>query len=129
MVRGLGEVVEPMPHLERTVVLLLPPLAVSTPAAYRALDELRAEGAGRHERNDLTEAALRVAPTLSRWMAAFADVTGAEVALAGSGSTLFVEGALAELGCEGMETLTVDGGAARVVEARAIPAGAGDPSR
>ena len=129
MVRGLGEVVEPLPHVDRTVVLLLPPLSVATPAVYRALDELRGEGGGRHDRNDLTPAALRVAPALSRWIDALAGVTGAEVVLAGSGSTLFVEGSLAEFGCSGMEHLAVDGVTARVVEARTIPADAGGPSR
>ena len=122
MVRGLGEVVEPLEHLDRSVLLLLPPLEVATPAAYRALDELRAEGGGHHGRNDLTQAALRVEPGLATWMQAFGGETGAEVVLAGSGSTLFVEGSFSSLGCEGMTHLTVGGEAARVVEARTIPA-------
>ena len=121
MVRGLGEQVEPLAHVERTVVLLLPPVAVSTPAAYRALDELRAEGRGHHGRNDLTEAALRVEPALGRWWSALAEVTGAEVVLAGSGSTLFVEGSLESLGCTGMGHLTVGDEVARVIEASALP--------
>ena len=122
MVRGLGEVVEPRPHLDRTVVLLLPPLHVSTVAAYRALDELRSEGGGHDDRNDLTDAALRVTPDLARWREAFAGETGAEVVLAGSGSTLFVEGSLSARGCRGMEHLIVDGQTARVVEAKTVPA-------
>ena len=124
MVRGLGEVVEPLAHVDRTVLLLLPPLGVSTPLAYQALDELRGQGTGRHERNDLTAAALTVAPALGRWFDAFHAETGAEVILAGSGSTLFVEGSRQRLSCEGMEHLTLDGETARVVEARTIPASA-----
>ena len=39
-VTGIGEVVEPLPPLARAVTLVVPPLAVSTPAVYRAWDEL-----------------------------------------------------------------------------------------
>jgi 4-diphosphocytidyl-2-C-methyl-D-erythritol kinase len=129
MVRGLGERVEPLDHVDRTVLLLLPPVAVATPSAYRALDELRAEGAGHHPRNDLTEAAFRVAPELRVWFDAFSATTGVEAILAGSGSTLFVEGSARDLGCEGMERLAVGELSARVLEARTIPAAAGNTAR
>ncbi len=39
-VTGIGEIVEPLPHLDVVVTLVIPPLAVSTPAAYRAWDDL-----------------------------------------------------------------------------------------
>ena len=44
---GIGEVVEPLPFEPLDITLVIPPLAVSTPAAYRAWDELgmpRADG-------------------------------------------------------------------------------------
>ena len=122
-VTGLGEIVDPLEHVDRSVVLLLPPLGVSTPLAYRALDELRSEGRGHHDRNDLTDAALLVAPALGQWMEEFHRVTGEEVALAGSGSTLFVEGTLESLGCAGMDQLTIAGSTARVIGAKTLPAG------
>lgn len=127
MVRGLGELVEPLEHVDRRVTLLLPPVAVSTPQAYRALDDLRSQGRGRHERNDLTEAAEVVAPRLRSFREAFEAVTGAEVLLAGSGSTLFVEGGLGEHGCAGMASIEVEGATARLLEAWTVPAEAGDP--
>ena len=40
-VTGIGEIVEPLPHLDIIVTLVIPPLAVSTPAAYRAWDAAR----------------------------------------------------------------------------------------
>ena len=90
-VRGVGDVVEPLPFLEATYTLLTPPFGVPTPAVYRAWDELggpRAEGP-----NDLEPAALRVEPRLARWRDRLGDATGRVPTLAGSGSTWFVEGA------------------------------------
>jgi len=104
-VTGIGEVVEPLPHVDRRVTLVIPPLSVSTPAAYRAWDELgmpRADGP-----NDLEPAALLVEPRLTWWRDAIADRCGAAPVLAGSGATWFVEGtranALADLVDEGAE--------------------------
>lgn len=90
-VRGIGEVVEPLPHLERTITLLTPPFGCSTPAVYRAWDEL----GGPHSEgpNDLEPAALVVEPRLVEWRDALAAATGQRPVLAGSGSTWFVEGA------------------------------------
>lgn len=114
-VSGIGEVVEPLPHLDRTVTLVIPPLSVSTPAAYRAWDELgmpRAEGP-----NDLEPAALAVEPRLAWWQRAITERCGEAPVLAGSGATWFVEGtranALADLVDEGAEivvasTVTTD---------------------
>ncbi len=39
-VTGIGEVVEPLPHLERTFTLLTSPVACPTPAVYRRWDDL-----------------------------------------------------------------------------------------
>jgi 4-diphosphocytidyl-2-C-methyl-D-erythritol kinase len=90
-VRGIGEVVEPLPFEARTLTLLTPPFGCSTPAVYRAWDDLggpRAEGP-----NDLEAAALAVEPRLATYRDRLGDATGRTPRLAGSGSTWFVEGA------------------------------------
>ena len=90
-VRGIGEVLEPLPFEEHTFTLLTPPLHCSTPAVYRAWDDLggpTAEGP-----NDLEPAALQVVPELAEWRDRLGDLTGQTPVLAGSGSTWFVEGA------------------------------------
>jgi 4-diphosphocytidyl-2-C-methyl-D-erythritol kinase len=106
-VRGIGDVVEPLPHVARVVTLVIPPLRVSTPAAYRAWDELGAPIAPGP--NDLEPAALRVEPELARWRDRIGDATGRTPVLAGSGATWFVHGehsnALAALGNEGAEVI------------------------
>lgn len=108
-VTGIGEEIEPLPHLDRTLTLLTPPFGCSTPAVYRAWDELggpRASGP-----NDLEQAALVVEPRLAEWRTRLADATGERPALAGSGSTWFVDGAHPD----------VDG----AVVVRTVPAGYG----
>ena len=100
-VTGIGEVVTPLEPRPRKVTLLSPPLHVSTPAVYRAWDEL---GGPTHERNDLTAAALVVAPELAGWRDRFAEVTGIVPTLAGSGGTWFVEGHH-EVVVDGVETV------------------------
>jgi 4-diphosphocytidyl-2-C-methyl-D-erythritol kinase len=111
-VTGIGEQITPLPHVDRTVTLVIPPLHVSTPAVYRTWDELggpTADGV-----NDLEPAALVAEPLLVTWRDRIGDLTGATPVLAGSGATWFVEGrrddALAPLTGEG----------ARVVVARAV---------
>lgn len=89
-VRGIGEVLDPLPFVSRTVTLAMPPFGCSTPAVYAAWDALggpRAEGP-----NDLEPAALRVEPRLARWRDRLGDATGRTPVLAGSGSTWFVDG-------------------------------------
>jgi 4-diphosphocytidyl-2-C-methyl-D-erythritol kinase len=93
-VRGIGEQLEPLPHIDRTLTLLIPPFGCSTPSVYRAWDELggpTAEGP-----NDLEPAALRLEPRLAEWRDRLGDATGETPVLAGSGSTWFVEGAHAD---------------------------------
>ena len=112
-VRGIGEIVEPLPHVDRTVTLVVPPLHVSTPAVYRAWDDLG--GPVADGPNDLEPAALVVEPELQRWRDRIAERAGVEPVLAGSGATWFVDGeranALGDLVDEG----------ARVVVARTVP--------
>lgn len=89
-VTGVGEVVEPLPFLDRTFTLLTPPFGVSTAAVYQAWDEMggpTAEGP-----NDLEPAALAVEPRLAAWRDRLGEATGCRPILAGSGSTWFVEG-------------------------------------
>ncbi len=90
-VSGVGEVVEPLPFVARTLTLLTPPFGCSTPAVYRAWDDLGGP-AGDHG-NDLEPAALVVEPRLAEWRDRLSAVTGQRPRLAGSGSSWFVEGA------------------------------------
>ena len=89
-VRGIGEVVDPLPFVERTLTLWTPPFGCSTPAVYRAWDELG--GPTGDLGNDLEPAALVVEPRLARWRDELAAVSGQRPRLAGSGSTWFVDG-------------------------------------
>lgn len=89
-VGGIGEVLTPLPYEARTVTLVVPPFGVSTPAVYRAWDELggpRSSGP-----NDLEPAALAVEPRLAEWRDAIEAATGETPVLAGSGSTWFLVG-------------------------------------
>jgi 4-diphosphocytidyl-2-C-methyl-D-erythritol kinase len=89
-VTGIGEVLEPLPFVERTLTLATPPLSCSTPAVYRAWDELG--GPTADGPNDLEPAALVVEPALAAWRDRLGEDTGQTPVLAGSGSTWFVEG-------------------------------------
>jgi 4-diphosphocytidyl-2-C-methyl-D-erythritol kinase len=90
-VTGIGEVVEPLPFEERTFTLLTPQVHCSTPAVYRRWDELG--GPVDPSGNDLTAAALSVAPELARARDELEAATSSSARLAGSGSTWFVDGA------------------------------------
>ncbi len=113
-VSGIGEVIDPLPHIDRVVTLVIPPLRVSTPAVYRAWDDLG--GPTSTGANDLEAAAIEVEPALARWRDLIGDATSCTPVLAGSGATWFVHGehsnALVELSDEGAE----------VVAARTVPA-------
>jgi 4-diphosphocytidyl-2-C-methyl-D-erythritol kinase len=95
-VRGIGEVVESLPYVAETFTLSIPPLHVSTPAVYRAWDEL--DGPTADGPNDLEPAALRVAPELARYRDELGDATGQTPILAGSGATWFVRGEFRDAG-------------------------------
>ena len=94
-VRGIGENVEPLPHVDRTFTVVTPPVVVSTPAVYRAWDDLG--GPAGEGGNDLEPAALVVVPELARWRDRIRDVAGVAPSLAGSGASWFVEGAHPDL--------------------------------
>lgn len=113
-VRGIGELVEPLPDVALTITLVIPPLSVSTPAAYRAWDDLG--GPVADGPNDLEPAAIVVEPRLAQWRDRIGERIGRAPVLAGSGATWFTEGehgnALADLVDEG----------ATVLVARTVPA-------
>jgi 4-diphosphocytidyl-2-C-methyl-D-erythritol kinase len=92
----VGEVVSPLPPVERVFTLLTPPFGVPTPAVYEAWDSLGGPQAGGP--NDLEPAALAVEPRLAVWRDRLGDATGQQPVLAGSGSTWFVEGAFPDAG-------------------------------
>jgi 4-diphosphocytidyl-2-C-methyl-D-erythritol kinase len=101
-VRGVGEVLVPLPVEDRTFTLLTPPLHVSTPAVYAAWDRLG--GPAAPGPNDLEAAALAVEPQLAAARDELAGRTGQEPVLAGSGSTWFVEGAFPGPGLQVVRT-------------------------
>ena len=111
-VRGIGEHLTMLPFVARTVTLVIPPLRVSTPAAYRRWDELG--GPTAPGPNDLEPAAISLVPELGRWRDRIGDATGRTPVLAGSGATWFVHGDHAA----SLEQLTGHG--ARVLTAHTV---------
>jgi 4-diphosphocytidyl-2-C-methyl-D-erythritol kinase len=105
-VSGIGEIVEPLDHVEQVVTLVTPAIHCSTPEIYRRWDDLG--GPQDPGGNDLTAAALAVVPQLGALRDDLGESTGQVPRLAGSGSTWFVDGAFPAPG--------------RVVP-RAVPAG------
>lgn len=90
-VQGIGEIVQPLEHIPRTLTLLIPPFGCSTPAVYRRWDEMG--GPQGPNGNDLEPAAREVEPRLDDYRQALEQATGKTARLAGSGATWFVEGA------------------------------------
>lgn len=90
-VHGIGERIDQLEPIARTVTLLTPPIHASTPAVYRCWDEMG--GPAGDNGNDLEAAAIRCYPELARYRDELGEMTGANPRLAGSGSTWFVEGA------------------------------------
>jgi 4-diphosphocytidyl-2-C-methyl-D-erythritol kinase len=109
-VRGVGELVEPLAPLARTVTLALPAFGVDTAACYRAFDSLSPRER-QHPRNDLSRAAELVAPELADVRRLLEERPDAGFVLAGSGSTLYCEG----------DPLSLRRGAGEVVETRSGP--------
>lgn len=99
-VSGIGEIVEPLEHDERTFTLLVPPFGMDTAAVYKTWDELTSErnmGKEPASTNDLEAPAVRLEPRLLEWKEALAAASGRQPQLAGSGSTWFVEGPVEEV--------------------------------
>jgi 4-diphosphocytidyl-2-C-methyl-D-erythritol kinase len=126
-VTGVGDIVEPLAFEPRTLVLCIPPIHCDTGAVYRALDQLRSEGKRHAERNDLLEGAVLAEPMLAGWLDELKALTGVEPHLAGSGSTLFVEGSKEDLGFSGVDRVEHRGQWAELIEARSVPSSYGAP--
>jgi len=90
-VAGIGDDLVALDPRPAAYTLLIPPLAVATPAVYRRWDELGGP-TGDHG-NDLEPAALAVEPALAAWRDRLGEATGCQPRLAGSGSSWFVDGA------------------------------------
>lgn len=93
-VTGIGETIEPLPHEDIDVTLVIPPFGVSTPLVYKTWDSI---GGPRHGGspqgvNDLEPAALVAEPRLVRVRDRIGDAAGVAPLLAGSGSTWFLRG-------------------------------------
>ena len=118
-VEGMGERVTPLAFEARDYLLLVPPFGVDTARVYRAWDQDPRNDAP----NALASAALAVEPRLAQWREALRDLAGSEPALAGSGSTWFVEDGPAEAGTAAQPVLQMRADTARLVRARTVPAG------
>jgi 4-diphosphocytidyl-2-C-methyl-D-erythritol kinase len=90
-VRGIGELIEPLDFVARTITLVIPPFGVSTPAVYRAFDSLSTQP--EETINHLEAAALVVEPRLVDWKQQIFAASGSVPILAGSGSTWWLPGA------------------------------------
>ena len=94
-VTGIGEIIEPLTAQSLPYTLVIPPLSCSTPAVYRAWDDLG--GPTGDGPNDLLPAALVVEPQLVRWRDRIREACGTDPVLAGSGATWFLAGHRLEL--------------------------------
>ncbi len=96
-VQGIGEVIDILPPMHREITLVIPPFGVSTPAVYRAWDDLAKAGNTTNDQNHLQQAALVVEPRLLEWQDKILQACGQAPVLAGSGSTWWLDGAFLEL--------------------------------
>jgi 4-diphosphocytidyl-2-C-methyl-D-erythritol kinase len=89
-VRGIGELVEPLPFEPMDLTLVVPPMSVSSPFVYRQWDQL----GGPHSDggNDLEPAAVSAFTALARWRDRIREAAGLVPSLAGSGATWFLRG-------------------------------------
>lgn len=125
LVRGIGEVLEPLAFESLSYVLLTPDFGVSTKAVYEAFDDLAGRIGLASGSNDLEPAALLVEPRLQSCLDLLAQATGLEPALAGSGSTLFVEcpaDAVEDLRASTRDAVLASGRRALVIGAHTVPA-------
>ncbi|HEV3268145.1 MAG TPA: 4-(cytidine 5'-diphospho)-2-C-methyl-D-erythritol kinase [Acidimicrobiales bacterium] len=108
LVEGVGERLTALPYEAREVTLVLLGFGVNTRQCYEAYDQLVADGKRPDGRNHLEAAARLVEPRLAETMDWLGATLGNRVHLAGSGSTLFVEGHL-EHGVETWDALGPEG--------------------
>ena len=102
-VSGIGEVIEPLPFLEKTFTLLIPPIGVPTPEIYKHWDEMG--GPTGENGNDLEPALLSYMPEMIQYKNQLAAISGKEPQLAGSGGTWFVEGEFFNEDCRVVKTV------------------------
>lgn len=103
-VRGIGDVVTPLATVaDHAYAMVVPPVEVATPAVYGAWDDLGGPvgpvtpaeslppSMREHlvVRNDLTDAAISVAPGIAEWRRELEAAWGRPVLLSGSGPSLF----------------------------------------
>jgi len=108
LVEGVGERLTTLPYERREVTLVLLGFGVNTRQCYEAYDELVNVGEKPDGRNHLEAAARLVEPRLGETMDWLGATLGNRVHLAGSGSTLFIEGHL-EHGVETWDALGPEG--------------------
>jgi 4-diphosphocytidyl-2-C-methyl-D-erythritol kinase len=108
LVEGVGERLSELEYERRDVTLVLLSFGVNTAACYRAFDELLASGERPVGRNHLEAAARLVEPRLGETMDWLSATLEDRVHLAGSGSTLFIEGHL-EPGVEAWDVMGPEG--------------------
>jgi 4-diphosphocytidyl-2-C-methyl-D-erythritol kinase len=94
LVEGVGERLHVLPSERRDLTLIVPDFGISTAACYAAYDEMRAEGWTPSGLNHLEEPAGRVEPRLASTLEWLRAEIGPQVQLAGSGSSMFIEGHL-----------------------------------
>jgi 4-diphosphocytidyl-2-C-methyl-D-erythritol kinase len=94
LVEGVGERLTPLAFEQRWVTLIVPDFGVSTEDCFRAYDELRDGGWTPEGSNHLETPAGVVEPRLRSTIEWLRAELGPGVQLAGSGSTMFVEGRL-----------------------------------
>jgi 4-diphosphocytidyl-2-C-methyl-D-erythritol kinase len=94
LVEGVGELLTPQLYERRDLTLIVPEFGLSTADCYAAYDEMYAEGWRPDGPNALEVPAERVEPRLKSTLAWLRSELGGDVHLAGSGSSMFVEGHL-----------------------------------
>lgn len=128
IVRGIGDVLEPLEYQFETFVLLLSPFGVSTQEVYRQYDLMKGDGEGGV--NDLERAALSCETRLVGSKRVLRMLSGEEPILAGSGSTYFISGTFEHLElssspvvAEGFRyaDIAVDGSCYRLIETSTLP--------
>jgi 4-diphosphocytidyl-2C-methyl-D-erythritol kinase len=90
----VGELLTPQVYERRDLTLIVPDFGVSTADCYAAYDELYADGWRPDGPNALEVPAGRVEPRLTSTLEWLRAEIGPQVHLAGSGSSMFVEGHL-----------------------------------
>lgn len=129
LVRGRGELVDPIEPLEGfALVIVVPPFPLSTPAVFREWDKLGepigtpiedsdlppALRRGEPMRNDLLPAALSLEPRIGDWIDELGSALGLPISMTGSGSGLFAYLPTAD---EAIDAATSLGLPARAIEA------------